>query len=76
MNINVFNSTKKGKTMATKSILKNITIKDKKTARNIAEALVDSKIARYKDKEISKESKEINGVDIRDFFESINDTDA
>ena len=62
--------------MATKSILKNITIKDKKTARNIAEALVDSKIARYKDKEISKESKEINGVDIRDFFESINDTDA
>lgn len=55
--------------MATKSILKDITIRDKKTCKRFIEAMEKAeKEACKKDVEISKSCNEIKGENILDFF--------
>ncbi len=55
--------------MATKSILKNIDIKDKKMGSAIVYALEGSKRKKNKNITISRTYEEIKGEKVKDFFE-------
>lgn len=54
--------------MATKSILKNIKIHDRRLAHTFAESLSDAENERYVPKELTRECKKITGDAIKDFF--------
>lgn len=54
--------------MATKSMLKNINIKDKKLARTFVEALNGVENAKYEPTKLSRECKEITKDKIKEFF--------
>lgn len=55
--------------MATKSILKEINIKDKKLAHTFVEALGQVESARYESTSLSRKCTQITGDKIKDFFE-------
>lgn len=55
--------------MATKSILKNINIEDKRLARTFVEALGKAENTKYKSAQLSRECKEITGDKIKEFFD-------
>lgn len=54
--------------MATKSILKDIHIKDKRLAHIFVEALSQAENSKYKPTELSRDCKEIAGDKIKEFF--------
>ena len=54
--------------MATKSITKNINIKDKRSARNLAAALENSKNKGHKVVNVSKITRDIKGEEIFKIF--------
>lgn len=54
--------------MATKSILKNINIKDKRLARTFVEALSGAEDTKYKSVQLSRECKEVTSDKIKEFF--------
>lgn len=54
--------------MATKSILKNIKISDKRLAHTFAESLSDAENERYVPKELTRKCTKITGDAIKDFF--------
>ena len=54
--------------MATKSITKNITIKDRASVRNLASALEHSKNKGHKDVTFSKASRDVKGKEIIEIF--------
>lgn len=56
--------------MATKSILKTISIKDNKTARNFVDAFEKSKSSPGKDIRYTRKCTEITGDKIKEFFDS------
>lgn len=55
--------------MATKSILKNINIKDKRLASTFIEALSEAERTKYNPPQLSRECKEITGDKIKEFFQ-------
>lgn len=55
--------------MATKSILKNINIKDKRLAHTFVEALGQAESSRYNSTQITRECKELKGENIKCFFD-------
>ena len=57
------------KRMATKSILKDIHIKDKRLAHTFVEALSQAENSKYKPTELSRDCKEIAGDKIKEFFD-------
>ena len=54
--------------MATKSILKNVNIKDKQFARTFVEALEEANNSKYVPAQLSRECKELKGDKIKEFF--------
>mgnify|MGYP005851999179 CR=1 FL=1 len=54
--------------MATKSILKNINIKDKRLARTFVNALSEAESTKYEPSHLSRKCKEITGDKIKEFF--------
>ena len=54
--------------MATKSVLKNIMIKDRRSAHNLVKALEHASGKQSKDVTISRTCKEMNKDDIRKMF--------
>ncbi len=54
--------------MATKSITKNINIKDRTGARNLASALENSKNKGHKTVDMSKASRDVKGEEISKMF--------
>lgn len=54
--------------MATKSILKDIKIKDKQLAHEFITALEQAESNKYKSVKITRECKELTGDNIKDFF--------
>lgn len=54
--------------MATKSILKDIQISDRKQAHSFMKALKQAEKCRYKPAVLSKECREITGEEIKEFF--------
>lgn len=54
--------------MATKSILKNVNISDKHFARTFVQALEEIEDAKYSPAQLTRESKEITGDKIKEFF--------
>jgi len=54
--------------VATKSILKDINIKDKKLAHTFVEALGQVKNAGFKQTDLTRECKEMTGDKIKEFF--------
>ncbi|MGN0422849.1 MAG: hypothetical protein ACI4EY_08945 [Lachnospiraceae bacterium] len=54
--------------MATKSILKNVNISEKRFARTFVQALDDSESAKYEPTKLTRECKEITGEKIKEFF--------
>lgn len=54
--------------MATKSITKNINITDRKSARNLASALENSKDKGHKAVNLSKASRDVKGEEILKMF--------
>lgn len=54
--------------MATKSITKNINIKDRTSARNLASALENSKNKGHKTVDMSKASRDVKGEEILKIF--------
>lgn len=54
--------------MATKSILKNINIKDKRLARTFVEALSEAENTKYIPTKLSRECKEVTSDKIKEFF--------
>ena len=54
--------------MATKSILKDIHIKDKRLAHTFVEALSQAEHSKYKPAELSRECTDITGDKIKEFF--------
>ena len=54
--------------MATKSILKNVMIEDKRFARTFVQALESAKDAKYRPEKLTRECKEITGDKIKEFF--------
>lgn len=54
--------------MATKSITKNINIKDRTSARNLASALENSKNKGHKTVDMSKASRDVKGEEISKMF--------
>jgi hypothetical protein len=54
--------------MATKSILKNVRISDKRLAHTFVEALSNSNNVKYAPKELTRECKNLTGDAIKDFF--------
>lgn len=57
--------------MATKSILKNVSIKDKRLAHTFVEALGQVESTRYKPEPLTKECRELKGENIKKFFDRI-----
>lgn len=56
--------------MATKSILKNVTIKDKRLAQTFVEALEQAENTKYKSVKLNKRCEELTGEQIKKFFEN------
>lgn len=54
--------------MATKSILKNVNISEKRFARTFVKALDEAENAKYKPAKLTRECKEITGDKIKEFF--------
>lgn len=54
--------------MATKSILKDVHIKDKRLARTFVNALSEAENTKYKPAQLSRKCKEITGDKIKEFF--------
>lgn len=54
--------------MATKSILKDVNIKDKRLAHTFVEALGRAENTKYEPVQLSKKCKELTGEDVRVFF--------
>lgn len=54
--------------MATKSILKEINIKDKRLAHTFVQALGQAENTRYESVPLTRECKQITGDKIKDFF--------
>lgn len=54
--------------MATKSILKNIKIEDKRFARTFVKALSEAEDTKYDSKQLTRECVEITGDKIKEFF--------
>lgn len=54
--------------MATKSILKDVKIKDKQLAHEFITALEQAENSKYKPTQITRECKELTGDNIKDFF--------
>lgn len=54
--------------MATKSILKDVNITDKRLARTFVEALSQVENTRYKPAQLTRRCTEITGDKIKDFF--------
>lgn len=59
-------------TMATKSILKTIDIKDKSMGELLINALVKSETAQSKNIDLSRECIELKGDSVKDFLRSTN----
>lgn len=57
--------------MATKSILKNVNIKDKRLAHTFVEALEQAENTKYKPVQLSKNCKELTGDNIKQFFDKM-----
>ena len=55
--------------MATKSILKNVNINDKRFAHTFVNALGEAAKTKYKPAQLTRESTEITGDKIKEFFE-------
>lgn len=58
-----------GDSMATKSILKNINISDKKLAHTFVKALSEAETAKYKPAQMLRNCTEIKGDKIKSFFD-------
>ena len=56
--------------MATKSILKNVNITNKRLGRSFVNALDSSKAAKGRDFSLKHSCKEITGKDIKKFFDN------
>lgn len=54
--------------MATKSILKNVNIADKRLARTFVAALEKAEDTKYEPVQLTRTCKEITGEKIKDFF--------
>lgn len=54
--------------MATKSILKNVNISDKKLAHTFVNALGKAEHTRYEPVQLTRKCTEINGDKIKEFF--------
>ena len=54
--------------MATKSILKNVDIKDKRFARTFVDALEEANESKYVPTQLSRECTELKGDKIKEFF--------
>ncbi len=54
--------------MATKSILKDVKIKDKQLAHAFVTALGQAENSKYKPTQITREHKELTGDKIKEFF--------
>lgn len=54
--------------MATKSILKNVNIKDKRLARTFVRALEKAEDTKYQTVHLSRRCEEITGDKIKEFF--------
>ena len=54
--------------MATKSILKDIEIKDKQLAHTFVTALGQAENSKYKSTRLTRECKELTGDKIKEFF--------
>ena len=54
--------------MATKSILKNINIKDKRLARTFVEALSEAENSKYIPPKLSRDCHEVTNDKIKEFF--------
>ena len=54
--------------MATKSILKNVNIKDKRLAHTFVEALSQAENTKYTPVQLTRRCTEITGDKIKDFF--------
>lgn len=54
--------------MATKSILKEVNIKDKKLAHTFVEALGQAENTRYESVPLTRECIQLTGDEIKDFF--------
>lgn len=54
--------------MATKSILKDVKIKDKQLAHTFIAALDQAENSKYKPSQITRECKELTGDKIKEFF--------
>lgn len=54
--------------MATKSILKTINIRDKRTCSNFVKAMERAKKASCHEKQFNVQYKEVKGSEIKDFF--------
>lgn len=54
--------------MATKSILKNVNITDKRLARTFVNALEETEGSKYESVQLTRKCKEITGEKIKEFF--------
>lgn len=54
--------------MATKSILKDIKIRDKQLAHTFVEAFEQAQNSKYKSVQLTRECKELTGDKIKEFF--------
>ncbi|MBU3878417.1 hypothetical protein HGO97_021675 [Faecalicatena sp. AGMB00832] len=54
--------------MATKSILKNVNIKDKRLARTFIDALSEAEKTKYDPPKLSRECRELTDDKIKEFF--------
>lgn len=54
--------------MATKSILKDVNIRDRRLAHTFVEALGQAENTKYKPVQLSKDCKELTGEDVKMFF--------
>lgn len=55
--------------MATKSILKNINITNKKSARTFTDALTKAESTKYESVQLTRDCREITEDKIKEFFE-------
>lgn len=54
--------------MATKSILKDVNIRDRRLAHTFVEALSQAENTKYRSVPLSKDCKELTGEDVKMFF--------
>lgn len=62
------NADQEVKRMATKSILKDIRIKDKQLAHTFVEAISQAEHGKYKDAQMTRECRTLTGDKIKEFF--------